>query len=172
MRIILCAATIVLGLLFLPSVMPAQTRGKISASSVCGRSEVHQTVVIDDEKQHSISLDKRPCTWEKSIEIAGTLGNTYMSYGVDDVQNNASHDQGYAVGALSNGDKYFLRYDGTSRMSEGVPVYLKGTWEFTGGTGSLQRLTGNGTYQAQPNAAGGMVFKIEGEYRILEPAAK
>jgi hypothetical protein len=124
MRVILCAATIVLGFVFLPSVIQTQKRGRISASSDCERSEVHQTVVIDDEKQHSISLDKRPCTWEKPIEIAGTPGHTYMSYGVDDVQNNASHDQGYAVGALTNGDKYFLRYEGTSRMSEGFPVHL------------------------------------------------
>ena len=172
MRIILCVAAIVLGLLFLPSATQAQQQGRISASSVCGRSEVHQTVVIDDEKQHSISLDKRPCTWEKPIEVASTPGNTYMSYGVDDVQNNASHDQGYAVGALNNGDKYFLRYDGTSRMSGGVPVHLEGTWEFTGGTGSLQRLTGSGTFQAQPNAAGGMVFKIECEYQTSESSPK
>jgi hypothetical protein len=172
MRIILCAATIALGFLLLPSVMQAQKSGRISASSVCGRSEVHQTVVIEDQKQHSISLDQRPCTWGKPIEIAGTPGHTYMSYGVDDVQNNASHDQGYAVGALTNGDKYFLRYDGTSRMSGGVPVHLEGTWEFTGGTGSLQRLKGSGTYQAQPSAAGEMVFKIEGEYQISESPPK
>jgi hypothetical protein len=172
MRMMLCAAAIVLGLLLLPSVMQAQKRGSISASSVCGRSEVHQTVVIDDEKQHSISLDKRPCTWEKPIEIAGTPSRSYMSYGVDDVQNNASHDQGYAVGALINGDKYFLRYDGTARMSDGVPVHLEGTWKFTGGTGSLQRLKGSGTYQAQPNAAGEMAFKIEGEYQISESPPK
>lgn len=172
MRIILCVAALVLGLLFLPSATQAQKRGRISASSVCGGSEVHQTVVIDDDKQHSISLDKRPCTWKEPIEIVGTSSPTYMSYGVDDVQNNASHDQGYAVGTLTKGDKYFLHYNGTARMSDGVPVRLEGTWEFTGGTGSLQRLNGRGTYQAQPSAAGEMVFRIEGEYQISESPPK
>jgi hypothetical protein len=91
---------------------------------------------------------------------------TYTSYGVDDVQKNEAHDQGYAAGVLTNGDKYFLHYDGSSIMSNGFPVHLDGTWDFIGGTGSLQRLRGNGRYEARPNAAGGMVFKIEGQYEV------
>jgi len=172
MRMILCVAAIVVGLLFSPRVIEAQQRGEISASSVCGKAEVHQTVVIDDGRQHSISLDQRPCLWGKPIAIAGSSGTAYMSYGVDDVQNNRSRDQGYAVGALTTGDKYFLHYDGTATLNDGVPVHLEGTWKFTGGTGRLQRLSGRGTYHAQPNQAGEMLFKIEGEYQISEPHPK
>jgi hypothetical protein len=71
MRTTLFLAALGLRLLFLPFPAQAQKHGRISASSICGQSEVHQTVVVDDERQHSISLDKRPCTWETPIEIGG-----------------------------------------------------------------------------------------------------
>jgi hypothetical protein len=76
MRFILFTAATALGLLFLTSTMWAHSQGIISASSICGKSEVHQTVAVDDGSQHSISLDKRPCTWEKPIEIGGVPSST------------------------------------------------------------------------------------------------
>jgi hypothetical protein len=92
--------------------------------------------------------------------------SNFRASSIDACTKNEAHDQGYAVGVLTNGDKYFLHYDGGSTMSNGVPVHLEGTWDFTGGTGSLQRLRGNGRYEARPNAAGGMVFKIDGKYEV------
>ena len=84
----------------------------------------HQTVAIADEGQHSISLDQRACKWDKPIELAGLPGTEYTATGVDDVQFNKSRDQGYADGTVSNGDRYFLRYDGTSTLKDGLPLYL------------------------------------------------
>jgi hypothetical protein len=146
MRMALFAAAILLGLLASPPLVQAQPRGRISASSTCDQSEIHQSVTVEDGKQHSISLDKRPCRWDKAIEIGGSPSMVSTSYGVDDVQNNESRDEGYVVGVLSNGDNYFLCYVGTATMRDGAPVHLEGTWKFTGGTGALQRLRGKGAY--------------------------
>jgi len=149
-----------------PVAVLAQTQGKLSSSSKCATSQVHQTIVVDDGRQHSISLDQRQCTWNAPVSIAGLSGAVYTSYGVDDVQGNRAHDRGYAVGVMENGDKYFLRYDGGSIMNGNVPVRLNGTWTFTGGTGRLQHLRGKGTYRAKPTATGEMEFLIEGTYTI------
>lgn len=144
----------------------AQTKGSISATSTCALSGVHQTVVVGDDGQHSMSLDQRVCTWSPAIMIGGAKGSEYTATGVDDVQFDKSNDYGYAVGTMENGDKYFLRYDGTATMNGPVPVQLGGKWRFTGGTGKLAGLRGSGTYKAKPTADGRMEFAIEGEYAI------
>ncbi len=132
---------------------------------------VHQTVAVTDEGQHSISLDQRTCKWDKPIVLVGLPGLEYTATGVDDVQFDKSRDQGYVVGTVSNGDKYFLRYEGTATLKDGVPLNLEGGWHYTGGTGKLRGLSGGGTYTAKPTASGGMSFEIEGAYQIV-PAAK
>ena len=144
--------------------VPAQVKGSFRATSTCGKSAVHQTVVIDDDRQHSVSLDQRACTSKDPIEIAGLTGTDYVAYGVDDVQNGASIDRGYVVGTMKNGDRYFLQYEGTATMNGNVPEHLEGKWTFTGGSGRLKRLQGGGTYTARPTAEGGMEFVIEGKY--------
>jgi len=153
-------------LLLFPMAMLAQTHDSISSSSTCATSQVHQTVSINDGRQHSLSLDQRQCTWNTPVSIAGLSGAAYTSYGVDDVQGNRARDRGYAVGIMENGDKYFLRYVGGSIMNGNIPVRLNGTWTFTGGTGRLRHLQGKGTYRAQPTASGEMKFIIEGNYTI------
>ena len=156
--------------LILSALVQAQVKGSFRETSVCGQSAVHQTVLINDDRQHSVSLDQRPCTSREPIEIAGLMGTEYVAYGVDDVQNGRSIDRGYVVGTMKNGDRYFLTYDGTATMNGNVPEHLEGTWTFTGGSGRLKQLQGGGTYTAHPTADGGMEFVIEGNYEV--PSAK
>ena len=163
----LSVAVVLLHLLFLSTATQAQSKGRIAATSTCAHSGVHQTVQVGDAGQHSISLDQRVCTWSPAIMIGGVRGAEYTATGVDDVQFDRSRDQGYAVGTMENGDKYYLRYDGTATMNGPVPVHLEGAWHFTGGTGRLAGLKGSGTYKAKPTADGRMEFSIEGKYTIL-----
>jgi len=144
----------------------AQVKGSFHETSVCGKSAVHQTVLIDDDRQHSVSLDQRPCISREPIEIGGLTGTDYVAYGVDDVQDGRSIDRGYVVGTMKNGDRYFLTYEGTAIMNGSVPEQLEGTWAFTGGSGRLRQLRGGGSYTARPTADGEMEFVIEGKYEL------
>ena len=161
MRLIPLAA-----LLLLASALHAQTQGSFRETSICATSTIHQTVLVNDDRQHSISLDQRPCHSKQPIRIGELTSSDYISYGVDDVQNNASIDRGYAVGTMNNGDRYFLSYEGTATMNGNIPEHLEGKWNFTGGTGKLKKLKGSGTYTAHPAADGGMEFAINGDYEL------
>jgi hypothetical protein len=108
--------------------MRAQIKGSFTETSVCSASSIHQTVQINDDRQHSVSLDQRPCTSKQPIEIAGLTGTEYIAYGVDDIQNGRSVDRGYVVGTMKNGDRYFLNYEGTATMNGDVPEHLEGKW--------------------------------------------
>ncbi len=147
-------------------VVETPIKGSFHTTSVCGKSSVHQTVLINDDRQHSVSLDQRLCGSKEPIEIAGLTGTEYIAYGVDDVQNGHSIDRGYVVGTMKNGDRYFLKYEGTATMNGNVPEHLEGKWTFTGGSGRLKQLGGGGTYTARPTADGGMEFVILGNYEL------
>jgi hypothetical protein len=146
--------------------MQAQPKGSFTEISVCTASSIHQTVEINDDREHSVSLDQRPCTSKQPIEIAGLTGTEYVAYGVDDIQNGRSVDRGYVVGVMKNGDRYFLTYLGTATMNGNVPEHLEGRWTFTGGSGRLKQLQGSGTYTAHPTPKGEMEFVIEGNYEV------
>jgi hypothetical protein len=127
-----------------------------------GPNFAHLATLMPDGSPQSVT-----CRWKKPVELAGFRSTEYVSSGVDDIQFDKSKDAGYAVGKIANGDKYFIRYEGTAVLKKGVPFQLAGGWKFTGGTGKLRGLTGQGTYTAQPTSAGEMVFTIKGKYRIL-----
>lgn len=152
--------------LFLAAAALAQGQKTLSATSNCGIALVHQAVAIDDGGYHSISLDQRACSFENPTELSGSRIVKYVSSGVDDVQFDQAKDQGYVVGETANGDKYFLRYEGTAALKDAIPLHLEGTWKFTGGTGRLRGLSGQGTYRGQPTSSGGMMFKLEGSYQV------
>jgi hypothetical protein len=57
-------------------------------------------------------------------------------------------------------------------VKDGKPQPSKGTWSYTGGTGKLKGITGKGTYTVTPNADGGGVVDVEGEYAIPAAAPK
>ena len=67
---------------------------------------------------------------------------------------------------MKNGDRYFLTYQGTAIMNGNVPEHLEGNWTFTGGSGRLKQLHGDGTYRAHPTVDGGMEFVIQGNYEL------
>lgn len=62
---------------------------------------------------------------------------------------------------MASGDKYFVRFVGTTTLKDGAPV--RG---FTGGTGKLKRLSGKGTCKGTFNADGSASWDIQGDYVI------
>ena len=77
---------------------------------------------------------------------------------------------GYVVVVMENGDKAYVRTQGTTTMKDGKPVSGQGTWSYTGGTGKLKGITGKGTYTGTPNADGTWNDQVDGDYAV--PAAK
>ena len=109
---------------------------------------------------------KTTCTWSKPFAIAGLQSKDGVSVSTGDAKGAASADRGYHTGTMANGDHYWVRFEGTSTMANGALQSQKGTWSFTGGTGKLKGLKGQGTYKGTPAADGSLTFEIEGESSI------
>jgi hypothetical protein len=64
---------------------------------------------------------------------------------------------------MTNGDKAFVRWQGTDSMKEGTS---EGKWTYIGGTGKFKGLKGGGTYKGKYAQDGTVSFDVEGEYTM------
>jgi len=157
------AVCITWGLLALVSVSRAQAQMKLAGKLTCAKPDPSYAVPVGDRANHTISLAAQTCTWSQG-DIGGDTLKDEVDTFTSDVTGNLSHDRGYGVGSLASGDKYFLRFGGTTTLKGAAPVRGQCTWTFTGGTGKLKGLTGKGTCTGTFSPDGTSSWDIQGEY--------
>jgi hypothetical protein len=149
----------------------AGAQSKFSGKCTQGKPDPNYTVQVGDKADHAMVLAKVKCTW-----ASGDLGGDTLKEEEDvftaDVKGRTSRDHGYGTGTVASGDKYFVRFDGTTTYEKNAPVSGICTWNFTGGTGKLKGLTGKGTCTGKFDATGAAEFDIQGEYQIASTKAK
>lgn len=148
----------------LAAVASAQT--KISGTLQCAKPDQQHAIEVGDRANHSFVISQTKCTWTKSLEIAGVQSKEHASTGFSEVSGNRSRDQGYSVGTMTNGDKYYTRFQDSATLKEGVFESSEGKWSFAGGTGKLKGLKGQGTYKGKGAPDGTSTYEAEGEYEL------
>jgi len=130
--------------LALVSLTNAQT--KISGTAQCGKPDAQQKVDVPDHPGHAISMSQAKCTWSKPMEVAGLKSKEGVTTDMND-----------------NGDKAFVSFQGTASMKDNTS---EGKWNYTGGTGKLKGIKGQGTYKGKGAQDGTVTFDVEGEYTL------
>ena len=148
----------------LAAVASAQT--KVSDTHQCAKPDQQQAIEVGDRPNHSFVISQMKCTWTKSLEIAGLQSKEEVDTSFGEVSGNRSHGQGYAVGTMTNGDKYYGRTQDSATLKDGVFESIEGKWSFAGGTGKLKGLKGKGTYTGKGAPDGTSTFEVEGEYEL------
>jgi hypothetical protein len=129
-------------------------------------------VPVGDEPGHSFVLAKTACTWTRPIEIGGITTKDGADVAAQEIRGNRSVDSGSHWSAMSNGDRIFVRLHGTTMFdNDRQPRSASGRWSFTGGTGRMNGIIGNGTYSGKSGADGSMTYEIEGQYKLPSEAA-
>ena len=100
------------------------------------------------------------------MEIAGTQTKDDDGTNFDEVSGDKSTGHGYVVGTMANGDKMYVRTQGSATMKDGNLQAGQGTWSFTGGSGKLKGVKGKGTYKGKGAADGSATYEVEGEYQL------
>jgi hypothetical protein len=163
------AKWLLVGVAVLAITASAGAQTKFAGKCNQGKADPNYTLPVGDKPDHAIILGKVTCTW-----TSGDLGGDKLKAEEDvytsDMSGKTSRDHGYGTGTTAGGDKYFVRFDGTTKYEKNMPTVGTCTWNFTGGTGKLKGLTGKGTCTGKFDATGAAAFDIVGEYTI--PAAK
>ena len=141
----------------------AAAQNKISGSAQCSKPDIQQKVDVPDHPGHAITIAQFKCNWTKPFELEGVQSKDGVDTGVSDIHGNNANSHGYYVDTLANGDKAFVRWQGTDAMKEGTS---EGKWSYVGGTGKFKGLKGGGTYKGKYNQDGSVAFDVEGEYSV------
>jgi len=144
----------------------ASAQTKISGTIHCNKPDPQYGIDIGDRPGHGFGIDKIACTWTKPLEIAGIQTKDGYSVGFGESSGNKANGRGYHVSTMANGDKFYVRFQGTDTLKEGAPQSGQGTWSFTGGTGKLKGIRGKGTYKGTFGRDGGATYEVEGEYEL------
>ena len=149
--------------------LSAQT--KTNGTLQCSKADPMNAVEVGDHPGHLFYVAKQACTWTKPMEMAGASTKDGGSVAAGEIRGGKSSDSGAHWSSMSNGDKIFVSYHGTTTMDkDGHPQSSRGHWAYTGGTGKLKGVSGKGTYAGKANSDGSMTYEIEGDYKV--PAAK
>ena len=142
----------------------AQT--KLSGELKCDKPSKMEKIDAGDREGHALTLSENKCTWTKPAKLGDTETKDGVSVATGEVDGNKSTEKGYHHGTTANGDKIYVRYQGTAMMKDGKPQSVTGTYRFAGGTGTMKTLKGGGTYKGTPNADGSITFAIRGSYSL------
>jgi hypothetical protein len=156
---------IVCGFLAFVAVNTTEAQTKFAGKQQCAKPDPNYSIPVADQPNHAMTLTGLKCTWTQG-EIAGNKLKEEEDALTSDMSGNTAHDRGYGTGSIENGDKYFIRYDGTTQFKDKAPVSSQCTWTFTGGTGKLKGIKGKGTCKGAYSADGSTAWDIAGTYQL------
>ena len=142
----------------------AQT--KQSGTIQCGKGNPEQMIEVGDKPGHFMGVSKSACTWTTPMESGGLKTKDGYSVAAVDAMGDKSTSHGVHVSSMDNGDKMFVKFQGTGVSKDGVTQTDSGKWSYTGGTGKLKGIKGGGTYKGKGNADGSVTYEIAGSYSL------
>ena len=144
----------------------AAAQTKTIGTVSCAKPAPEYSIAVEDQAGHALAISKSACTWTKPMEIAGTQTKEDAGTNFDEIHGSKSEGHGYVVGTMANGDKMYVRIQGSSTLKDGAVESATGAWSFTGGTGKLKGVKGKGTYTGKGAPDGSATYEVEGEYDL------
>jgi hypothetical protein len=151
------------------AVMMAHAQTKVTGKAACAKPETNYSIDVGDRPGHALMLQKATCKWTTPLEIEGMHSQDGVDVTSADSTGATISERGYHVAAMDNGDKFFVRYQGTIKTSKDGSAAFEGKWTFINGTGKLRGLKGGGTYKGTGAADGSGNIDVEGEYSLAAP---
>jgi hypothetical protein len=143
----------------------ASAQTKIMGTAQCGKPEPQYAIQVGDRPNHSFAISQSTCPYTKPSEIAGIQTKEFVTTSFTETSGSRATTRSYVDGSMANGDKFYVRSQGSATAKEGGIESAEGTWSFVGGTGKLKGIKGKGTYKGKGGPEG-VTFEIEGEYEL------
>ncbi len=141
----------------------ALAQNKITASQLCDKPDPQLIVPVGDRPGHALGVLHFKCHWTTPIQIGSDASTDGEDVETVEINGNTARASGRHVSTMQSGDKFFVSYRGTETLKDGALTASKGTWAFTGGTGTLKGIIGKGSYSCAPSGDS-VQCDIEGDY--------
>jgi uncharacterized Zn-binding protein involved in type VI secretion len=143
----------------------AQAQMKFTATQLCAKPEPQLIVPVGDRPGHALGVLHFKCQWTTPMQIGSDSSKDGEDVETVEISGDSARADGRHVSSMQSGDKAFVSYRGKETVKDGALVASKGTWAYTGGTGSLKGIKGKGTYSCAPSGDS-VQCDIEGDYDI------
>ena len=157
---------VLLSLIALSVAASASAQTKLTGKAHCAKADPEYSIEVGDQPGHVLTARKAACTWTEGMEIAGLKVKAAQDVATGEVTGAAMRDAGYHVATMDNGDKYTVRFNGTSMMAKDKTGTISGKWTFVSGTGKLKGIKGGGTFKGTAAADGSADVEVEGDYTL------
>ncbi len=157
--------TVFLFLILFALAAAASAQTKTVSTAQCGKPEPLHVIQVGDQPNHSFAIAQAKCPYTKPSEIEGIQTKEFVGTTFSEITGSRAKTRGYVDGSMANGDKFYVRTQGSASAKEGVIQTAEGTWNFVGGTGKLKGIKGKGTYKGKGGPEG-ITYEIEGEYEL------
>jgi hypothetical protein len=148
------------------AVVMANAQTKLTGKAFCSKPETNYSIDVGDRTGHTLMLQKATCKWTTPIEIEGMHSQDGIDVTSADAMGSTISERGYHVATMDSGDKFFVRYQGTTKANKEGTAAFEGKWTFVNGTGKLKGIKGGGTYKGTGSADGSGNIEVEGEYSV------
>lgn len=143
----------------------AAAQNKFSGTWQCGKAEKEFKIEVGDRPGHAFTIVQGKCAVTKA-EIAGVQVKEEVWTGFGELSGNTIRARGASFLNMANGEKAYVRAEGSISMKDGAPQTEEGKWTFNSGTGKFKGLKGKGTYKGTYAADGTLTCEVEGEYEL------
>jgi hypothetical protein len=133
------------------------------SGSFTGKVNWQTTASMPDRPNHEIGL----------VEIGGTQTSTdpqwsgaaITYWGTADLIDGSGPQRGYFLNVHTDNDRDCGSFEAQITVS-GEQVMLEGTWQFIGGTGKFEGISGRGTFKGRMTSPTAVSTEWEGEYHL------
>jgi hypothetical protein len=143
----------------------AAAQNKFSGTWQCGKAEKEFKIEVGDRPDHAFTIAQGKCAVTKA-EIVGIQVKEEVWTGSGEASGNTVRVRFSSFLNMANGEKAYVRSDGTITLKDGALQTWESKWTFNSGTGKFKGLKGKGTYKCTPAADGTATCEGEGEYEL------
>jgi hypothetical protein len=143
----------------------ARAQTSFTASELCAKPDPQLIIPVGDRPGHALGLLHFKCQWTTPMQIGSDARKDAEDVETIEINGNVQRANGWHMTTMQSGDKVFVSYWGKETLKDGALVGSKGTWAFTGGTGTLTGVMGKGTYGCA-SSADGVRCDVEGSYEL------
>ena len=139
-----------------------------ASGSFSGLVDIQQALTVGDREGHALMIARVRGPQQSSNPLWNEATIVYSA--VLDLTAGAGEQRGYFVNTHADGDRDWGTFGGTVTPA-GTELQCEGTWEFTGGSGQYEGITGGGTYRMRLTSPETVETTWDGVYELAVAAA-
>jgi hypothetical protein len=139
------------------------------SGSFSGKVNVQTALAVSDQSSHELNVAEIGGTQRSTDEKWNNAAITY--WGITDIVEGKGSQHGYFVNNHGESGRDWGTFEG-GVATNGGELTVEGKWQFTGGSGKFNGLTGDGTFKTKMSSPRDVAATWQGTYQLASAKAQ